>query len=286
MSETAMLSQEELFRFIDNALNEDIGSGDYSSLSCIPIESKGTAQLLVKENGILAGVELAQLIFSRYDPSLTVTVRLKDGTSVNVGEIALTVSGSKRSILATERLVLNCMQRMSGIATQTRRMIDLMGNTNTRILDTRKTTPGMRMIEKWAVRIGGGYNHRFGLYDMIMLKDNHIDFAGGIKAAIDQAVNYCKQHGLNIPIEVEVRNENELKEVIAVGQVQRIMLDNFTPEQIREVMPLIPKEFETEASGGITEQTIAAYGQTGVDFISVGAITHSVKSLDLSLKAI
>lgn len=281
-----MLNENELFRFIDNALNEDIGSGDHSSLSCIPAESKGTAQLLVKEKGILAGVKLALLIFSRYDPSLIVNVMLNDGTPVNVGDIALTVSGSKRSILATERLVLNCMQRMSGIATQTRRMVDLMGNTDTKILDTRKTTPGMRMIEKWAVRIGGGFNHRFGLYDMIMLKDNHIDFAGGIKAAIDQAVNYCMQHELNIPIEVEVRNINELKEVIAVGQVQRIMLDNFTPEQIREVMPIIPKEFETEASGGITEQTIAAFGKTGVDFISVGAITHSVKSLDLSLKAI
>jgi nicotinate-nucleotide pyrophosphorylase (carboxylating) len=202
-----------------------------------------------------------------------------------VGDVAFTVSGSKRSILATERLVLNCMQRMSGIATQTRKMIDLMGETNTKILDTRKTTPGMRIIEKWAVRIGGGYNHRFGLYDMIMLKDNHIDFAGGIQKAIEQVVSYCKQNNLDIPIEVEVRNEQELNEVIQVGKVQRIMLDNFTPDQIRKVIPMIPKHFETEASGGITERTIADYAQTGVDFISVGAITHSVKSLDLSLKA-
>jgi nicotinate-nucleotide pyrophosphorylase (carboxylating) len=285
MNQFTPLDSEQLKSFIENALNEDIGSGDHSSLSCIPEESLGSAQLLVKENGILAGVELAQLIFNQFDQTLELNVFIKDGTEVKVGDVAFTVSGSKRSILATERLVLNCMQRMSGIATQTKKMIDLMGETNTKILDTRKTTPGMRMIEKWAVRIGGGYNHRFGLYDMIMLKDNHIDFAGGIQMAIDQAVNYCKKNNLDIPIEVEVRNEQELSEVIQVGKVQRIMLDNFTPDQIRKVIPTIPKHFETEASGGITEQTIADYAQTGVDFISVGAITHSVKCLDLSLKA-
>jgi nicotinate-nucleotide pyrophosphorylase (carboxylating) len=285
MNQTMPLDSEQLINFIKNALNEDIGSGDHSSLSCIPKESKGSAKLLVKENGILAGVELAQLIFNQYDPTLELNVLISDGTSVKVGDVAFTVSGSKRSILATERLVLNCMQRMSGIATQTRKMIELMGETNTKILDTRKTTPGMRMIEKWAVRIGGGYNHRFGLYDMIMLKDNHIDFAGGIQKAIDQAISYCEINKLEIPIEVEVRNEQELNEVIQVGKVQRIMLDNFSPDEIRKVLPRIPNDFETEASGGITEQTIAEYANTGVDFISVGAITHSVKSLDLSLKA-
>jgi nicotinate-nucleotide pyrophosphorylase (carboxylating) len=285
MSQSTLLDTEHLKSFIENALKEDIGSGDHSSMSCIPEDSRGSAQLLVKENGILAGVELATMIFNQFDPTLELNVFIEDGAQVNVGDVAFTVSGSKRSILATERLVLNCMQRMSGIATQTRKMIDLMGETNTKILDTRKTTPGMRIIEKWAVRIGGGYNHRFGLYDMIMLKDNHIDFAGGIQKAIEQVVSYCKQNNLDIPIEVEVRNEQELNEVIQVGKVQRIMLDNFTPDQIRKVIPMIPKHFETEASGGITERTIADYAQTGVDFISVGAITHSVKSLDLSLKA-
>lgn len=281
-----MIDYAALNAFIDSALKEDIGTGDHSSLSCIPKESHGKAKLLVKDNGIIAGIELAKLIFSRFDHNLFVELVKNDGDLVNTGDIAFTVSGSKRSILATERLVLNCMQRMSGIATQTNRLIGLMGNTNTKILDTRKTTPGIRMIEKWAVKIGGGYNHRFGLYDMIMLKDNHIDYAGGIRLAIEQAVAYCNAHQLSLPIEVEVRNTEELKEVIEVGKVQRIMLDNFSPAEILDVLPLIPKEFETEASGGITETTISEYAKTGVDFISVGALTHSVKGLDLSLKAV
>jgi nicotinate-nucleotide pyrophosphorylase (carboxylating) len=281
-----MIDYGALNAFIDSALKEDIGTGDHSSLSCIPEESNGKAKLLVKENGIIAGIELAKLIFSRFDHNLIVEVVKNDGDLVNTGDIAFTVTGSKRSILATERLVLNCMQRMSGIATQTNRLIGLMGDTNTKILDTRKTTPGIRMIEKWAVKIGGGHNHRFGLYDMIMLKDNHIDYAGGIRLAIEQAVSYCNAHQLSLPIEVEVRNTEELKEVIEVGKVQRIMLDNFSPAEILDVLPLIPKEFETEASGGITETTISEYAKTGVDFISVGALTHSVKGLDLSLKAV
>jgi nicotinate-nucleotide pyrophosphorylase (carboxylating) len=281
-----MMDYTAVNAFIDRALIEDIGTGDHSSLSCIPLESQGKAKLLVKDHGIIAGIELAKLIFNRFDENLIVETIKKDGDAVSKGDIAFTVSGSKRSILATERLVLNCMQRMSGIATQTSRLIRLMGDTNTKILDTRKTTPGIRMIEKWAVKIGGGHNHRFGLYDMIMLKDNHIDYAGGIRLAIEQAVAYCNVHQLSLPIEVEVRNVEELKEVIEVGNVQRIMLDNFTPAEILNVLPLIPEEFETEASGGITEATIAEYAKTGVDFISVGALTHSVVGLDLSLKAV
>ena len=271
---------------IDLALKEDIGSGDHSALSCVPENATGHAKLLIKDNGVLAGVELAKRIFHRYDPDLKIDIHLLDGTNVKVGDIAFEISGSSRSILATERLVLNFMQRMSGIATKTKAISDLIEGTSARLLDTRKTTPGIRALEKWAVTIGGGYNHRFGLYDMIMIKDNHIDYAGGVSAAIQRANDYIKEQSLKLNIEIEVRNENELEEVLQQGNVDRIMLDNFTPEQIVKVLPSIPKNIETEASGGIDESNIRAYAETGVDFISSGALTHSVMSLDMSLKAV
>ena len=274
-----------LEEIIDLALREDIGEGDHSTLACVPENATGSARLLIKEAGILAGVELAQLIFHRFDPTLKIEVLLKDGASVQPGDIAFTVSGRSRSILCTERLVLNFMQRMSGIATQTDRISRLIEGTGAKLLDTRKTTPGIRYLEKWAVRIGGGYNHRFALYDMIMLKDNHIDYAGGIRQAIDRVHEYLNTTGKKLKIEIEVRNRDELRQVVEAGRVDRIMLDNFTPDDIREVLPGIPEKYETEASGGITEANIRSYAETGVDFISVGALTHSVKSLDMSLKA-
>ena len=274
-----------IYEIIDNALREDIGEGDHSTLACVPEDAIGKADLIVKDEGILAGVELAQMIFERFDPTLEVIVFHQDGSKVKHGDIAFTVTGSSRSILSTERVVLNFMQRMSGIATQTNQITKLIGNSKTKLLDTRKTTPGIRYIEKWAVRIGGGYNHRFALYDMIMLKDNHIDYAGGIEKAIVRVHEYLKTRNKDLKIEIEVRNKQELQEVLSVGGVNRIMLDNFTPEEIRAVLPGIPDEYEVEASGGITLQTIHEYAETGVHFISVGALTHSVKSLDMSLKA-
>jgi len=270
---------------IDRALQEDIGVGDHSTLSCVPENATGKAELIIKEDGILAGVELALMIFHRFDPALEVQVFLKDGQQVKKGEVAFIVTGSSRSILSTERLVLNFMQRMSGIATQTNKIVKLIEGTSTKLLDTRKTTPGIRYMEKWAVRIGGGYNHRFALYDMIMLKDNHIDYAGGIGPAIDRANDYLFKNELDLKIEIEVRDKSELLEVLEKGNVDRIMLDNFTPDEIREVLALIPEKYETEASGGITLETIRSYAETGIQFISVGALTHSVKSLDMSLKA-
>lgn len=271
---------------IDNALREDIGDGDHSSLSCVPKDAKGQAKLLVKEEGVIAGIELAERIFKRYDENLELEIFLKDGDRVKPGDIAFIVAGPSISILSTERLVLNFMQRMSGVATQTRTIVDLIDGTNAKLLDTRKTTPGIRYMEKWAVRIGGGVNHRFAQYDMIMLKDNHIDYAGGVKPAIENANAYLKETGKDLKIEIEVRNEEELNEVLEVGNVDRIMLDNFTPDRLRTVLPLIPDIIETEASGGITVDTIRGFAETGVDFISVGALTHSVKSLDMSLKAV
>lgn len=270
---------------IQFALKEDIGEGDHTSLSCVPEAASGKAKLFIKDSGILAGVELAQRIFNHYDPSLKMTTHLLDGTSVKPGDIAFEVSGKSRSILATERLVLNFMQRMSGIATETRSIVDLIEGTSAQLLDTRKTTPGIRALEKWAVTIGGGVNHRFGLYDMVMIKDNHIDYAGGITNAILRTLEYLKEKNLKLNIEIEVRNEKELDEVLAIGHVDRIMLDNFTPQEIVRVLPKIPSHFETEASGGITKENIRAYAETGVNFISSGALTHSVKSLDMSLKA-
>lgn len=270
---------------IDNALREDIGDGDHSTLACVREDAIGEAKLLIKEDGILAGVELAERIFNRFDSELEFTAFLKDGDKVKVGDIAFTVKGSSRSILSTERLVLNFMQRMSGIAKQTNELVALIEGTSAKLLDTRKTTPGIRYMEKWAVRIGGGHNHRFALYDMIMLKDNHIDYAGGIEQAIKRTHEYLKETGRSLKIEIEVRNEEELDQVLTVGRVDRIMLDNFTPEKIKEVLPLIPESVETEASGGITKDTIRAYAETGIDFISVGALTHSVHGMDMSLKA-
>ena len=275
-----------ILELIDNALREDIGDGDHSTLSCVPESAIGKAQLLIKEDGILAGIELAEIIFKRFDPSLRIEIFLKDGTAVKSGDIAFIVSGSSRSILTTERLVLNCMQRMSGIATQTNKIVSCIEGCVTKLLDTRKTTPGIRILEKWAVRIGGGHNHRFGLFDMLMLKDNHIDYAGGIRPAILRANDYLKSQKKNLKIEIEVRNVQELNQVLEVGMVDRIMLDNFTPDEIRDALKIIPSKYETEASGGITIETIRSYAETGVQLISVGALTHSAKSLDMSLKAI
>lgn len=270
---------------IANALCEDIGDGDHSTLACVPENAIGKAHLLIKDDGVLAGVELAVEIFKQFDPSLVVNIVKKDGDHVVKGEIAFTVEGSSRSILTTERLVLNFMQRMSGIATQTAKIVQKIDGLSTKLLDTRKTTPGIRLMEKWAVRIGGGYNHRFALYDMIMLKDNHLDYAGGITKAVEQTLAYLKQTNKTLKIEVEVRTEAELKEAIATPGIDRIMLDNFQPSEIKRLLPLIPNHIETEASGGITLDTIRAYAETGVQFISVGALTHSAGSLDLSLKA-
>ena len=272
-------------KIIDNAFIEDIGDGDHSTLSCVSEEAHGIAKLLVKDTGVIAGVELAELIFKRFDKGLEIEVFIKDGEYVKPGDIVFEVKGKSRSILTTERLVLNFMQRMSGIATQTNAIVKLIEGTNAKLLDTRKTTPGIRYMEKWAVRIGGGHNHRFALYDMIMLKDNHIDYAGGIEAAITKTKQYLKEIEKDLKIEVEVRNLSELEEVISVGGIDRVMLDNFSPYEIESAMKIIPKEFETEASGGITINTIRSYAETGVDYISVGALTHSAKSLDMSLKA-
>ena len=271
---------------IDRAFAEDVGDGDHTTLSTIPATANGSAQLLVKDNGILAGVELALAILQRYDPNLTAKVFLEDGASVKPGDVVMIIHGPVRSILVVERLVLNFMQRMSGIATFTKQFVTAIEGTRCRVLDTRKTTPGLREIEKWAVRIGGGMNHRMGLYDMMMIKDNHVDFAGGIPQAIAAARSYQSDRGLNLPIEIETRNIAEVQQVLETGGIQRIMLDNFTPENMREAVILINNKYETEASGGITLATARAYTETGVNFISVGALTHSVTCLDLSLKAL
>ena len=274
-----------LDEIIKNALLEDIGEGDHSTLACVPKDAKGTAKLLVKEDGILAGIEVAKRIYEMYDPTLEIQFFKKDGDTIQKGEIAFTVHGLSQSILSTERLVLNIMQRMSGIATQTANILKVIEGCSTKLLDTRKTTPGIRYLEKMAVKIGGGENHRFALYDMIMLKDNHVDYAGGIKPAIQKTKEYLVANNKCLRIEIEVRNMDELKEVLEVGGVDRIMLDNFSPTLLKEALLNIPPRYETEASGGITIDTIRSYAETGVQFISVGALTHSVKSLDLSLKA-
>lgn len=276
----------DLTDFIALSLREDIGSGDHSSLACIPQEEISGSRLLVKENGTIAGIRVAREVFRQVDNSLALEILVDDGSQVQKGDIAFTVHGKAISILAAERLVLNLMQRMSGIATYTHHLVSMIRHTKARLLDTRKTTPLLRSLEKEAVRLGGGTNHRFGLYDMIMLKDNHIDFAGGIPAAIERTRAYLSAHALDLKIEIETRNLDEVRQVLATGQVDRIMLDNFTPALIREALALINGQYETEASGGITESNIVEYAETGIDFISVGALTHSVKSLDLSLKAI
>ncbi len=280
-----MIKKEKVLPFITAALDEDIREGDHSSLACIPKDTEGRAQLLIKEDGIIAGIHLAEWIFEIVDPKIKMLNRIQDGDQVRKGAIAFTVEGPSTSLLTAERLVLNCMQRMSAIATKTRDYMKLIEGTKTTILDTRKTTPGMRIIEKWAVRIGGGANHRFGLYDMIMLKDNHIDFAGGIPKAITKVKNYLKNKNLDLRIEVEARNISEVKEIVSLGGIHRIMLDNFTPSETKEAVQFINGTFETESSGGITSDTIRAYAECGVDFISVGALTHSINNMDLSLKA-
>jgi nicotinate-nucleotide pyrophosphorylase (carboxylating) len=272
--------------FISAALAEDAGEGDHSSQACIPADATHRAHLLVKEPGILAGVALAQEIFQHIDPRLKTEVFLQDGATVKVGDVAFIVSGPARSILLAERLVLNCMQRMSAIATKTHALSALLAGTNTRLLDTRKTTPNFRLPEKWAVLIGGGQNHRIGLYDMVMLKDNHIDMAGGIEQAIIRTKEYLRAGKKNLRIEVETRNLEEVQEVLRVGGIDVIMLDNMSTEEMKEAVALIGGRYKTEASGGITEQTMLAIAACGVDFISVGALTHSIKSMDLSLKAI
>jgi nicotinate-nucleotide pyrophosphorylase len=267
------------------AFTEDIGDGDHTTLCCIPPDEMGKSRLIVKEDGILAGIEIAERIFKHFDPSMKMDIFIYDGADVKNGDIAFTIEGKIQSILQTERLVLNVMQRMSGIATTTRRYVNALEGTNTRVLDTRKTTPGMRILEKEAVRIGGGVNHRIGLFDMILLKDNHVDFAGGIEQAINRARNYIKEKGKKLKIEIEVRNFDELEEAMRVGGIERIMLDNFNVEDTREAVHRIAGRYEIESSGGITFDTLRSYAGCGVDFISVGALTHSVKSLDMSLKA-
>ena len=281
-----MLKVEELVdRLIDLSFAEDIGDGDHTTLCCIPEEAMGSSKLLIKEEGILAGVETAKEVFRRFDPSLKVEVLMGDGSKIKPGDIAMIVSGKIRSLLQTERLMLNIMQRMSGIATMTSRYVEKIEGTGARILDTRKTTPGMRILEKQAVRIGGGFNHRIGLFDMILLKDNHVDFAGGIANAIDRCHNYLTNKGLNLKIEIEVRNFDELGQVMDHGGVDRIMLDNFSVGDTKKAVEIVGDRYETESSGGITMETIRSYAECGVDFISIGALTHSVKGLDMSFKA-
>jgi nicotinate-nucleotide pyrophosphorylase (carboxylating) len=279
------INDKALDRFIKSALEEDIGDGDHSTLASVPAHIENEAQLIIKDNGIIAGVELAEKIFHAVDANLKVELLVKDGDRVKKGEIGLVVKGKAQSILSAERLVLNCLQRMSGIATFTDNLNSIIADTKAQLLDTRKTTPNFRMMEKWAVYIGGGKNHRFGLFDMIMLKDNHVDFAGSIKKAIEATKDYLQKNNKQLRIEVETRNLSEVKEVLAVEGIDVIMLDNMSPEDMKKAIELINGKYVTEASGGITEDTIREVAETGVDFISVGALTHSIKSLDISLKA-
>ncbi|MBP3349767.1 MAG: carboxylating nicotinate-nucleotide diphosphorylase [Bacteroidaceae bacterium] len=277
--------QELIDELITLAFNEDIGDGDHTTLCCIPATEMGKQKLLIKEAGVLAGVDMARRVINYFDPELKITSYIEDGAEVQPGDVAFVVEGRVQSLLQVERTMLNIMQRMSGIATTTRKYVRLLEGTGTRVLDTRKTTPGLRMIEKEAVKIGGGVNHRIGLFDMILLKDNHVDFAGGIENAIVRAKEYLRENGKDLKIEIEVRNMDELREVLRVGGVDRIMLDNFTPALTREAVALIDHRFETESSGGITFDTIRSYAECGVDYVSVGALTHSVKGLDMSFKA-
>ena len=276
---------ELIDRLIDLAFAEDIGDGDHTTLSCIPATAMGKSKLLIKEAGVLAGIEIAKEIFHRFDPTMKVEVFINDGAEVKPGDVAMVVEGKIQSLLQTERLMLNVMQRMSGIATMTRKYVKQLEGTKTRVLDTRKTTPGLRMLEKAAVKIGGGVNHRIGLFDMILLKDNHVDFAGGIDKAINRAKEYCKEKGKDLKIEIEGRNVDELQQVLNIGGVDRIKIDNFTPENTKIAVEMIGGKYETESSGGITFDTLRDYAECGVDFISVGALTHSVKGLDMRFKA-
>ena len=281
-----MIQEQELHQFIEQALYEDIRNiGDLSSLSSIDRDTKGTAKLLVKDEGILCGMSVAKAIAQKVDDTLQFEELIKEGSTVKFGNIAFYLEGNAISILTAERLILNCMQRMSGIATTTQKYAKAIEGTNAKVIDTRKTTPNLRFLEKYAVTVGGGFNHRFGLYDMIMLKDNHIDFCGGITKAIQKVRKYLSDNNLSLKIEVETRNIDDVKEILACGGIDRIMLDNYKPEDCKTAVDLINKQYEVEASGGITLETIRAYAETGVDFISVGALTHSVRSLDLSLKA-
>lgn len=272
-------------QLISLAFAEDIGDGDHTTLCCIPDDAVGKSQLIIKEDGVLAGVRVARQVFDAFDRDLRMTTFITDGTEVHKGDVAFIVEGRMRSLLQTERLMLNIMQRMSGIATMTRRYVRLLEGTRAHVLDTRKTTPGMRMLEKEAVKLGGGVNHRIGLFDMILLKDNHVDFAGGIENAIERCHSYMHDKGLSLKVEIEVRNFDELQRVLAYGGVDRIMLDNFSTDDTRKAVEMIAHRYEIESSGGITEQTIRSYAECGVDFISVGALTHSVKGLDMSFKA-
>ena len=281
-----MLSVDQLEdKLIDLAFAEDIGDGDHTTLCCIPEDAMGKSHLLIKDDGVLAGVEMAKKVFARFDPTMKVEVLLQDGTHVKKGDIAMIVEGKTRSLLQTERLMLNIMQRMSGIATMTNKYVERLKGTKTHVLDTRKTTPGLRMLEKQAVKIGGGMNHRIGLFDMILLKDNHVDFCGGITNAITRCHEYLKEKGLDLKIEIEVRNFDELAEAMNCGGINRIMLDNFSVADTKKAVDIVGGKFETESSGGITFDTIRDYAECGVDFISVGALTHSVKGLDMSFKA-
>ena len=282
-----MLKVEELVdRLIDLSFAEDIGDGDHTTLCCIPEDAMGKSKLLIKEDGILAGVEIAKEVFHRFDPTMQVEVFMGAGAKVKKGDVAMIVTGKVRSLLQTERLMLNIMQRMSGIATMTSKYVERLEGTHTRVLDTRKTTPGMRMLEKQAVKIGGGCNHRIGLFDMILLKDNHVDFSGGIANAINRCHEYLKEKGLDLKIEIEVRNFDELKQAMDCGGIDRIMLDNFSVEDTKKAVEIVGGKYETESSGGITFDTLRDYAECGVDFISVGALTHSVKGLDMSFKAV
>lgn len=277
---------EQINKLIELALAEDIGEGDHTTLCSIPSDAEGRAHLVIKEQGILAGVDVAKTLLNRFDKNITLEVNINDGQKVRPGDVVFTMSGSVQSLLQIERLMLNIMQRMSGIATATGYYVNLLEGTKAKVLDTRKTTPGMRLLEKQAVKIGGGENHRIGLFDMILLKDNHIDFAGGITNAVLGAQEYIKEKNKKLKIEVEVRNFDELNEALCLGGIDRVMLDNFTPEQTREAVELVNGRVELESSGGITSETIREYAEAGVDYISVGALTHSVKSLDMSLVAI
>lgn len=281
-----LLDEPALKKFIINALDEDVRDGDHTSLACIPNDAAGHAKLLIKDDGILAGLPVAIAVFAAVDPNLEMDIFMDEGDVMKKGDIAFKVSGSAISILTAERLVLNCMQRMSGIATLTSQYVKEIEGTKAKVIDTRKTTPGIRLLEKYAVTVGGGANHRMGLYDMIMIKDNHVDFSGGIPQAIARTHEYLKAKGLDLRIEVETRNLDEVRQVLEVGGIHRIMLDNYTPELMKEAVTLIDGRYETEASGGIKLNTIRSYAETGVDFISIGALTHSATSLDLSLKAV
>ncbi len=281
-----MKTKDELIdALLELAFAEDIGDGDHTTLSTIPADAQGRSKLLIKEKGILAGVEVAEKILHKVDPNIKITIMLKDGAEVNPGDVAFTAEGAVRSLLVAERTMLNVMQRMSGVATMTRKYQDQLKGLHTKVLDTRKTTPGMRILEKEAVKIGGGMNHRIGLFDMILIKDNHEDFAGGLENAVHRAQEYCREKGKDLKIEVECRSLDDIRKTLEIGGVDRIMFDNFTPELTKEAVALVNGKVETESSGGITFDTLRAYGETGVDFISVGALTHSVKGLDMSFKA-